>query len=37
MSAKGQSATSAGHASMSEMSPEANIEMRCVAEEHGRF
>jgi len=39
MSGLGQSATSAGHASMSERSPEADIELSCVnvAEEHGRF
>jgi hypothetical protein len=38
MSAVGQSATSAGHAPMSERSPEADIELSCVnvAEEHRR-
>jgi hypothetical protein len=38
MDSIGQSATSAGHASMSERSPEADIELSCVnvAEEHRR-
>ena len=37
-SASGQSATSAGHASRSERSPEADIELSCVnvAQEHRR-